>query len=172
MNVKYIFLFSCLFISVNLFSQNNPCPCCTEENRQFDFWLGEWEAYSGDKLAGTNSIVLMEDSCVIQENWKSAKGGFTGTSYNFYDRKAKKWKQLWLDNQGGSLELSGNYVDGKMIMKSKEQYSEKNKKHYVDRITWTDNGDGTVRQHWERTTDKGKSWQTIFDGLYKPVEND
>ncbi len=168
MNVKMLTIVFFLLTANFLSAQKTPCPCCTPEHRQFDFWLGEWEAFGANGLAGTNSIVLMEDSCVIQENWKSAGSKFTGTSYNFYDRKEKKWKQIWLDNQGGSLELSGNYADGKMVLESKEQYSEKNKAHYVDRITWTDNKDGTVRQHWERTTDGGKTWSNIFDGLYKP----
>ena len=33
--------------------------------------------------------------------------------------------------------------------------------------TWTPNPDGTVRQHWEISSDAGKSWTTAFDGLYR-----
>ena len=36
-----------------------------------------------------------------------------------------------------------------------------------NRITWTPNSDGTVRQLWEVSKDQGESWQTEFDGLYK-----
>lgn len=151
---------------------SDKCPCCTPEHRQFDFWVGEWETFTSQGLAGTNNIVIMEDSCVIQENWVSAKGGYTGTSYNFYDQTDKKWKQIWIDNQGGNLELSGNFTDGKMVLQSEEKYSEKNKVHYTDRITWTPNTDGTVRQHWQRTTDGGKTWADIFDGVYKPKKQD
>lgn len=154
-----------------LFAQKFSCPCCTEEYRQFDFWVGEWEAFTAKGLAGTNSIVIMEDSCIIQENWKSAGGNYTGTSYNFYDRTDKKWKQVWIDNQGGSLELSGNFTDGKMVLQSDKKYNAKNKVNYIDRITWTPNEDGTVRQHWQRTTDGEKNWTDIFDGTYKRVKN-
>jgi hypothetical protein len=38
-----------------------------------------------------------------------------------------------------------------------------------ERITWTPNSDGSVRQHWESSTDNGKSWQTGFDGLYRRI---
>jgi hypothetical protein len=38
----------------------------------------------------------------------------------------------------------------------------------LNRITWTPNPDGTVRQHWEQSTDAGATWATIFDGLYAP----
>ncbi|MCZ6779898.1 MAG: hypothetical protein O7F16_13170 [Acidobacteria bacterium] len=34
------------------------------------------------------------------------------------------------------------------------------------RITWADNSDGSVRQHWEISKDGGKSWETAFDGRY------
>ena len=37
----------------------------------------------------------------------------------------------------------------------------------LERITWTSNPDGTVRQHWEQSTDGGKTWTTAFDGLYR-----
>lgn len=36
-----------------------------------------------------------------------------------------------------------------------------------NRFTWTENADGTVRQHWEVSKDQGESWQTAFDGLYR-----
>ena len=35
----------------------------------------------------------------------------------------------------------------------------------LNRITWHDNPDGTVRQHWETSADGGKTWETAFDGL-------
>jgi hypothetical protein len=38
----------------------------------------------------------------------------------------------------------------------------------TDRITFTPNDDGSVRQHWETSTD-GKTWTTAFDGHYVRV---
>lgn len=159
---------SCTFQS---FSQNQAkCPCCTTEARQFDFWVGQWETYiTGDKLAGTNNIVLLQDSCVIQETWKSAGGAYTGTSYNFYNTISKKWQQIWLDNQGGNLQLEGGLVNGQMILQSKELPNPKGELQF-DRITWTPHADGTVRQLWEISKDHGKNWTAIFDGLYKKAK--
>lgn len=150
-------------------AQNTPCPCCAPEFRQFDFWLGEWETLNlqqDNTLAGTNRIVLMQDSCVIQENWISANAGYTGTSYNWYDPQDRQWHQSWIDNQGGSLRLSGGLKDGKMVLYSGEMKNQQGQS-YVNRITWTPNADSTVRQHWEVSSDKGKTWTTVFDGLYK-----
>lgn len=158
-----------LFVASSLKAQNQPCPCCTGEARQFDFWLGNWKVYTPDgKLAGENKIIILQDSCVIQENWTSNASGFTGTSYNFYNPGTKKWQQLWLDNQGGNLQLEGHFNDGKMILKTNQLLNREGKMQ-IDRITWTPNKDGTVRQHWEATTDNGKTWTTVFDGLYKKV---
>jgi len=34
------------------------------------------------------------------------------------------------------------------------------------RITWSREPDGRVRQLWESSKDGGRSWTTVFDGLY------
>jgi hypothetical protein len=36
----------------------------------------------------------------------------------------------------------------------------------ADRVTWTPNADGSVRQLWEKSADGGATWTTAFDGLY------
>lgn len=148
-------------------SGGSSCPCCQPEFRQFDFWVGDWETFNpGDTLVGTNRIVILQDSCVIQENWISARGAYTGTSYNFYDPQTGKWRQTWIDNQGASLFLSGGLEDGKMVL-----YSEKMKnsqgQDYLNRITWTPNPDGSVRQRWEVSSDDGQTWRGVFDGIYR-----
>lgn len=165
---KFSILIALLF-TTSLAAQNNnkPCPCCAEGFRQFDFWLGDWEAFTPDgKLAGTNHIVLLQDSCIVQENWVSAIGKYRGTSYNFYNPTTKTWHQTWVDNQGGNLLLDGKYQDGKIILSSKEVKGQ-NGKSIFNRITWTPNTDGSVRQLWESSPDGKNNWTVAFDGLYK-----
>jgi len=41
--------------------------------------------------------------------------------------------------------------------------------HFYNRISWTLNKDGSVRQLWETITDN-KDITIVFDGLYKKVE--
>jgi hypothetical protein len=36
----------------------------------------------------------------------------------------------------------------------------------TDRIVWTPLEDGRVRQVWDMSSDGGRSWQLLFDGLY------
>jgi len=150
------------------FSQDN-CPCCTENHEAFDFWVGEWQVINSDgSLAGTNTIIKVEDNCVLQESWKSANGNSTGTSTNFYNTSTGQWEQLWVDNYGFHLKLKGNRANNQMILSS-DEFTGANGKKSVHRITWTLNGDGTVRQLWE-TLQKNKVISTAFDGLYKKIE--
>ena len=139
-------------------------PCASAEYRQFDFWLGEWEVTAGDKTAGTNTIRVVLDSCVVTESWESSNGQFAGKSFNRYDAASGQWEQTWVDNQGGVLKLAGGLVDGKMVLTGNTAVRSD---AVTDRITWTPNPDGTVRQLWEKTKDGGTTWTIAFDGLYR-----
>ena len=140
-------------------------PCSDlERAHEFDFWIGEWEVFSDGKLAGTNSIRPILDGCVLQEMWSGAQGG-AGSSLNFYNPRVDKWQQFWVWRNGTTLNLSGAFEEGRMVLQgdSVSQSGEAIR----NRITWTPNADGTVRQLWEVSKDQGESWQSAFDGLYK-----
>jgi len=36
----------------------------------------------------------------------------------------------------------------------------------LQKLTFTPNADGTVRQFWEQSVDDGANWTVAFDGLY------
>lgn len=155
-----------LLFTLTCFAQNQNCNCCTEKHAEFDFWIGEWTVTNPDgSAAGTNRIVKIQDNCILQENWTSAKGNFTGTSNNFYNLKTKQWEQIWIDNQGQSLHLKGNRFGNQMILKTDEE-TDTNGNPFYHRVTWTYNEDGSVRQYWETIT-KGTEITVAFDGLYK-----
>ena len=142
-----------------------PAGGCAEKSDQFNFWIGEWNVTDtgNGKQAGTNSIQPILDGCVLMESWTGASGS-KGVSLNFYNTQTEKWQQFWVWRNGVTLELSGEYKEGKMVL-SGTSLSRAGKK-VENRITWYDNADGTVRQHWEASID-GKPWNTAFDGLYK-----
>ena len=155
-------------ICISLAAQQSDCKCCADEFRQFDFWVGSWEVYdSTEALLGTNIIDVIQDSCVLRENWTSARSAYTGTSYNFYDQASGTWIQTWIDNQGGSLQLQGGMVRSGMRMSSSPSRDDRGR-NVINRITWTPLPDGTVRQHWQTKADDGP-WTTLFDGIYKRV---
>lgn len=141
-----------------------PSGCTDEKSHQFDFWIGEWTVTAGDKVAGTNTIRPILDGCVLQENWTGARGE-AGSSLNHYDPSTGQWRQYWVWRSGTTLEFAGEYSDGRMVLSGESKM--KDGKVARNRITWYANQDGTVRQHWEMSTDDGKSWNSVFDGLYR-----
>ena len=142
-----------------------PQDCSAAEYRQFDFWIGEWAVTNAGTPAGTNRIEAAMKGCAIVEQWTSARGG-RGTSLNFYDRATKQWSQAWIDESGNALHLRGGLVDGRMVLSSAPR--ETGKGLDVQRITWSKNADGTVRQLWESSLDGGRTWSVAFDGSYSP----
>lgn len=155
-------LFALFVLTATLSAQVGSCS--DEKSHQFDFWIGEWEVFSGAELAGKNVIEPVLDGCVLQETWSGAQGS-AGTSLNFYNPQQGKWQQFWVWRRGTTLELEGEFTDGKMILEGKS--SGRAGEVLYNRITWTPNEDGSVRQHWEISKDEGKTWATSFDGLYR-----
>ena len=135
-------------------------------NHDFDFWVGDWAVtnQTTGKLAGHNLIELKHGGRVLVENY-TTPGVYTGMSVNAYDAPHKRWHQCWMDNSGGVLDLYGGLVEGKMVLAGENPLPGGGRQ--LERITWTANPDGTVRQHWEQSADAGKTWTTAFDGLYR-----
>ena len=163
--MKTVLLLSGLLVAATALAQNPPPPL-PPVNHDFDFWLGEWEVtnQANGKKAGENRIERQHGGHVLVENY-TTPGLFTGMSLNAYDESAKHWHQCWMDNLGGVLDLYGGLVDGKMVLTGETTTPQGTKQ--LERITWTPNADGTVRQHWEQSADGGKSWTNAFDGLYR-----
>jgi hypothetical protein len=140
-----------------------PCACCTPEHRQFDFWLGKWDAFNpAGKKVGENTITQVQGNCVLLENWVSTG---TGTSYNYYDPTDSTWNQLYLDNQGTILKLKGKFEVNKMILWSDEVKGQNG--NYRNRITWQQLPDGHVSQKWDIVALNGTVLSVAFDGVYK-----
>ena len=168
--MKLLILITLSLLSTGVFAQSQPAdrpvPCSSAQHGQFDFWIGEWDVTTADgNPAGSNSISKVEGGCILRENWASATSAYTGTSYNFYNQTAEQWEQLWLDNQGGFLKLAGSRDGNQMILQSEPGENAEGEK-VTQRITWTSNEDGSVRQLWEVLT-AGKETRVAFDGLYK-----
>jgi hypothetical protein len=90
-------------------------------------------------------------------------GGGSGWSLNAYNSGKKQWQQYWVGS-GGVPELAGALLEGNMVLAGEHVVRGK---PITERIIWTPDADGTVRQHGEQSTDGGKTWATAFDGLYR-----
>lgn len=158
-----------LTFSFHLKAQQLPAHPCAADTmyHQFDFWIGNWEVFGPKGKAGESHIERILDSCVILENWTSAKLGYTGKSFNTYNASTGQWQQTWVDNAGGSTEyLRGNAEKDKMVF-----YADKNAgkggKNFLRRLSFYKLSNDKVRQHGERSDDDGKTWTTEYDLEYR-----
>lgn len=137
------------------------------EHRQFDFWIGTWEVHGTDGgIVGHSWIEPVSDGCGLSERWEGARGS-RGVSYNAWDPGSRQWRQFWVGNTSGDvLYLEGGIVDGSMVLHGVRP-SAASGQPQLQRISWTPNVDGSVRQHWQTSDDDGASWTTAFDGLYR-----
>ncbi|MGH8027106.1 MAG: hypothetical protein ACREO0_10310 [Pseudoxanthomonas sp.] len=142
--------------------------CDAAQSRQFDFWLGQWEVTNPvGQLAGRSRVESILGGCVLLENWDSPTG-VSGKSFNLYNADTDRWEQFWVDNSGSRLHLSGALKEGRMALHGvQDKLNAQTGLRQHERITWTPNADGSVRQHWETSNDDGKTWATSFDGLYR-----
>ena len=166
---KYLFIILMIFIVQTVTAQK---PCSRPEFRQFDFWVGEWEAFGlkGNK-AGDSRISIILDSCVILEEWTStgAQQGliYSGKSFNSFNASSKQWQQTWADNTGNTTEfLRGEGSDGKIIYYADKVTGPKGE-NFMRRLTFTKLSNDKVRQFGERSDDSGKTWTTEYDLEYR-----
>lgn len=154
------------FAKMEMAAEKAASPCKYDPTaRQFDFWVGNWEVKNKMGVtAGTNKILLLENGCIIEENWTSKLGG-TGKSFNFYDKDVKKWRQVWIDSTGDSTIFTGDFKEGSLVLLAST--GGQNGKAKLSRLTFTPLPNGTVRQHGESSDDEGATWKTTYDLIYE-----
>jgi tetratricopeptide (TPR) repeat protein len=140
----------------------------TAENRQFDFWIGEWRVVTADgaNAAGDSKIELILGDCVVQENWTSAgTAGYQGKSYNIYNPDLKRWEQFWNDNVGGMIHFYGGLKDGVMDYWT-DEIPQKDGTKLKRHLQFIPSGADKVRQFSQGSSDGGKTWKVEYDFIY------
>jgi hypothetical protein len=155
-----------LLFSGTAAAQQPPPGCATPEYRQFDFWVGDWTVTdsAGGTTYGTNLVTREESGCLLHEHWKGSQGG-TGQSLNFYDRQGQYWQQVWVASGGDVLRLTGHFDGSSMVLEG--DGPSPSGRPIRNRIAWTPQPDGRVRQVWSTSADSGASWKVGFDGWYR-----
>jgi len=162
----YVLLCFCFFSLHSTFLQAQS-PCNSTNHTQFDFWLGDWEVYhtQADTIVGHNTVESILNGCVVQENWTGATG-FKGKSFNTYSAIDSTWNQVWVDVSGATYHFKGKLIEEAMKMQG--QTINSNGTFVLFEMSYTpDKNTGNVRQVWKQSNDKGETWATIFDGIYK-----
>lgn len=152
-------------------AKHNQQPCEYDANeRQFDFWIGDWRVSptSGGPQVGSSHVEKAMGGCVIWENWTSLIGNF-GKSYNTFDQNLKRWEQFWVDNQGGMIHFFGGLKDGVMDFytdDTPQPDGTKLRRH----LQFFNLAPDKVRQFSQGSTDGGKTWKVEYDFTYVRVQ--
>jgi len=157
--------------AVSLSAADQPKPCSEPEQKQLEFWVGDWDLTwpgqnGGEAGHGTNSIKRIMDGCVVLENFSGENSmPLRGTSVSLFDARSGKWKQTWVDNQGSYLDFTGEFKGRQMILArevvrpdgSRVQQRMVFKNITANQLDWS----------WERSLDGGKTWQVMWPIHYK-----
>ena len=163
--MRHLLVLALLLFGGIAVAQQPPKACQDEVHQQFDFWVGDWQVRTADgKVVGKNSIT--RHRCYMLESWAGSSGS-RGMSLNFVDPENGKWTQDWVDNSGGRIEIAGSWKDGSMQLEGTHTLPNGDVRPF--RGTWTPLEDGRVRQYFEESTDKGKSFKPWFEGFYEKV---
>lgn len=123
------------------------------ERRQFDFWLGAWDArWAGGR--GTNTVTAELGGNVIMERFDGRPGTpLQGISVSVYDATENVWRQAWVDSTGGYLDFTGGPIEGGMELRRAGR---------VDappyRMRFLDIGADSFTWHWESWNEAESSW--------------
>lgn len=136
------------------------------DGSELDFWLGSWTV-TWDGGAGTNRLERILDGHVIEERFDGAGDDgstLTGRSWSVFEPARKLWRQTWVDDQGGYLDLVGARVEGWFaFVREAPERGEHARQRMVfreveaDRFRWT----------WELSLDGGATWEARWEIAYR-----
>ena len=143
--------------------------CAGPEYRQFDFWIGEWDlrirtrkalgSAEWDEAAGTQRVETILSGCAIAEHFRGDGPGapWAGESYSAWQPALHKWRQTWVDDQGGFLAFVGSVDEGVMTLRGEPTTTPKGATIHM-RMVFLDVTPSALRWEWQRSVDDGASW--------------
>ena len=150
-------------------TQPPPAPSCAgPDYRTLDFWVGDWIAHDQQgKAIGTNRITRDEyGDCVITEHFRLNDGTMIGHSVSTYRPGIGKWRQVWVDNQGGFFDLFGGPVSGSdhIFVFENKRLSETQPEQ---RMIFQDVKADSFTWRWQSRAKPGDAWADTWVLLYK-----
>jgi hypothetical protein len=140
-----------------------PSACAGPQFHQLDFWLGDWDA-AWDASPGTpagngsNRIAKTYEGCVIEEHFDGRPGQhLQGHSVSVYFAPAREWRQTWVDNEDGYIDLTGGpQPNGNFILQTGRRPGGK-----TSRMVFTDIKTDSFTWRWQSSGD-GKTWSDAW----------
>jgi hypothetical protein len=141
--------------------------CASPGYRQFDFWVGDWDAFDVDSPSTAVARIRVDrilDGCVLREDYQDTNG-LQGQSFSIYDASRKVWHQSWVTNRGQLLVIEGKMQAGEMVLSGVDHDADGKQRQI--RGTWRP-VDGGARESAVTSLDGGKTWKPWFDLLFRP----
>jgi hypothetical protein len=136
------------------------------DGSELDFWLGTWAVSWGEHGRGTNRIERILDDHVIHEQFdgRGERSRLVGESWSVFDPERHLWRQTWVDDQGGYLDLVGGRVDGWF---SFGREAPEDGPSARQRMVFRDVAADGFHWVWEASTDDGIIWQSRWEIDYR-----
>ncbi|MEM9898639.1 MAG: hypothetical protein AAF742_04595 [Pseudomonadota bacterium] len=162
---RFATLFAVAAVSICTAQGQSASEACAETTfRQLDFWVGEWDVSwalpSGGRGSGTNTITKDEyGSCVIFERFSTPS--LVGMSVSTFDTSIGKWRQTWVDNQGGYYAFVGGPTPDKPYKFEFEQTGTAEGSP-GRRMIWENVKPNSLRWRWQQRANAEEKWQDAW----------
>lgn len=155
-----------IVFATNSFAGTALAPCAANsENRQLDYWLGNWKIGSEGSSGNAHSTVTLSlDKCLVVENWDGGKGHY-GQNIFGYSADDKSWYGMFADNEGRvHVFTSGKVLSGSAEFEGRSRGP--NGESLLNRVKLIRVTQNKVEQTWEKSSDNGATWSLVFRGEY------
>ena len=144
----------------------HSAACAAPEYHQFDFWIGDWDAFEIDAAMPVARVRVdrILEGCVLREDYQDTSG-LQGQSFSIYDASRKVWHQSWVTNRGHLLVIEGKMQDGEMILIGSDHTADGKERHV--RGVWKPEK-SAVRETATTSIDGEKTWHPWFDLVFRP----
>jgi hypothetical protein len=143
-----------------------PTGCNTADYRQFDFWLGDWDAFESTDATtpvARTHVDRIAAGCAVHELYQQSDG-LIGDSILSFDAVRKAWQQTWVSNYGSLMVVSGRYSNGALTLQGEMHVHDGSS--ILQRITWKAEA-RTVHEWSIMSRDGGKTWVPAFDVVFR-----
>jgi hypothetical protein len=144
----------------------------SDGSRDFDFWMGSWKIHNRrlrerlkgstdwDEFEATATARLLLGGVGNEDVYRTEfAGGFTGTSFRFFDKATGKWSIYWADSRKGTLEppVVGSFQGDVAVFEGDDTFEGR---PIRVRFTWSRVTSPSPRWEQAFSADGGKTWET------------